>query len=107
MRAGKLFHPITVQEPTATADSYGGNTIAWSTHATSRAGIYPVKGVETVIDGKLTMVTRFVISMRYVAGITPGMRILKDLDSRTFEILSVKNIDERNKQIDLLCKEYV
>ena len=107
MRAGKLFHPITIQEQTATADSYGGNIIAWSTHAKSRAGIWPVKGIETVIDGKLTMVTRFIISMRYISGVTAGMCILKNSDSRTFEILSVKNVDEKNKQIDLLCKEYV
>ena len=108
MRAGKLFHPITVQASTAVADSYGpSGTLTWSTHVKARAGIWPVKGVETVVDGKLTMITRFIISMRWVSGITAGMRIIKDTDSRTFEILSVKNIDEKNKQIDMLCKEYV
>lgn len=104
MRAGKLFHPITIQKATLTDDDYGGSTKSWTTHATARAGIFPVKGVENVVDGKLTMISRFTIIIRFIDGVTTGMRV--NGNGRIFEIIAVKNVDERGRQLDLLCKEY-
>jgi SPP1 family predicted phage head-tail adaptor len=105
MRAGKLFHPITIYEPLREDDDYGGGKENLMQFAKSRAAIIPLKGVETVVDGKLTMVVRFTIIMRYVPDVSPKMVVEMD-NGRMLEILTIKNIDEKNKQIDLLCKEY-
>ena len=106
MRAGALFHPVTIQKYTITPDSYGSGEKSWTTHATMRAAIWPQKSQEILVDGKLELITRYTIRIRYIAGVLPGMRILKTADSRIFEILGIKDKDERNRTIDLNCKEY-
>lgn len=106
MRAGELRYPATIQQATIVDDSYGSGTKTWSTFALTRIAVYPQKSEEIVVDGKLELITRFIVRMRYISGVLPEMRVLKNDDSRVFEILGIKNKDEANRTIDLICKEY-
>jgi head-tail adaptor len=44
------------------------------------------------------------VTMRYLAGITAQMRVL--YGSRTFQIISVLNVDQRNRVLVLYCEEH-
>ena len=105
MRAGNLRHPVTIQEKSVTADDYGGGSVSWVSYASARAAIWPQKGKEVVVDGKVQMFTSTIIRIRYQAGITSDMRVLLH-DGRIFEIINVRSIYEKGECIDLMCKEY-
>jgi SPP1 family predicted phage head-tail adaptor len=105
MRAGELKHPVTIQNATVTPDEYGAGAKTWGAFKETRAAIWPAKTDEVVIDGKLTAVSRHTIRIRYVAGVTAGMRVL--FGTRTFEILGTRILNEQKRYIDLTCKEYV
>ena len=46
MKIGKLRHKVTIQEYTATRDSFGAEVQAWVDKASVFAGITPVSGKE-------------------------------------------------------------
>lgn len=103
MRAGNLRHVITIQEKTLTSDGMGGNTEAWATFAIVRAAIWPVSAKERVSNQQLEHEITHKIRVRYFSGVTAAMRVV--FDSRTFEILSIVNWEERNITLDLICEE--
>jgi len=107
MRAGELRHPITIQSATYVAGSHGAGDITWGTFATARAAFIPQKSTEVVVGDRIEISTHELVKIRYIAGVLPGMRILKDTDSRVFDIIGIRNIDELNREILLDCRENV
>ena len=104
MRAGILKHIITIQTPTRADDGMGGKTTTWTTLATVRAAIWPLKGTEAVEARKETGTITHRIRIRYLAGITAGCRVA--FGSRTFELVAPPiNMDERNRELELLAEE--
>jgi SPP1 family predicted phage head-tail adaptor len=103
MRAAALRHRVALQSVGTSYDDYGDLSDSWSTDASVWASIHPVSGQETDIAGELSGVVTHKIKIRYRAGITPQGRIT--FDSRTFQIESVRNWQERNIYLELLCKE--
>jgi SPP1 family predicted phage head-tail adaptor len=103
MRAGSLRHRVTLQSVGSTYDDYGDLSDSWSTDASVWAAIVPVSGQETDIAGELSGVVTHKIKIRYKASVNPQNRIT--FDDRTFQIESVRNWQERNIYLELLCKE--
>ena len=105
MRAGKLRHKITIQDYTESQNSYGEVTKTWSDYATVWASIEPVRGREFWDSKQINAEITAKITIRYLAGVTPKMRI--KYGARIFEIISVINPEERNKDLQLMVKESV
>lgn len=105
MKIGKLRHRITIQEYTVSQDSYGAGIESWADRATAYASVSPISGKELYTAQQLHAEVTTKITMRYMDGITPKMRVF--FNSRSFEILSVLNFEERNVELNLLCKELV
>ena len=105
MRAGKLRHKVTIQDYTESQDSYGAVTKTWSDYATIWASIEPVRGREFWDSKQINAEITAKITIRYLSGITPKMRI--KYGARIFEIISVINPEERNKELQLMVKESV
>lgn len=103
MRAGDLRHQIVIQKKTLTTDGMGGSTESWATHATVRAAIWPVSATERVANQQIEHEITHKIRIRYLSTVVPSMRI--SFDSRTFEIVSVVNWEERGISQDLICEE--
>ena len=103
MRAGQLRHRISIQSVGSTVDDYGDLSNSWSTDATVWARISPISGNEEKIASQLTGVETHRIRIRYRSGVTAHNRVL--FGSRTFEIVSANNWDERNVFIEILAKE--
>ena len=106
MKAGDLRHYCSIQTPTTAADDFGlSGTVSWSVFGYVWAAIWPVSAKERVSADKVEMVATHRIRIRYLSGILPKMRVM--FGSRTFEIVSIVNFEERNIFIDLLCNEVI
>lgn len=111
MRAGKLRHLVAFQEPSEAPGPTGSPVTTWSNVAWCWAEIVPVGGSEAKNLEMLQPDVSHAITVRYGGSITPErvnpkLRILSDT-GRVFEISSVLNTDERNRQLVVAATERV
>lgn len=105
MRAGSLRHKITIQETTETRDTVGSVINTWSTFLVARAEINPRIGKEYFDSDRLNADNTVLFRIRYRSGILTKQRI--SWDSRVFDITSLINLRERNREILIMCEEVV
>lgn len=105
MNAGYLRHRAWLKSPTHTSDGMGGVTTTWGTATVCWGSMEPLRGREWVESGLENSEITARWRMRYYSGITPDMRLY--FGDRTFEIVSVINPAERNKELELMLKELV
>jgi SPP1 family predicted phage head-tail adaptor len=86
-------------------DTYGGTTEDWTTVYETRAGIFPLSGSEFFKADEINASMTHKIHLRYLAGVTPDMRIL--YNNRVFHITSVVDFQERHIELQLYAKEIV
>ena len=106
MRSGRLKHSIVIQVVSEVQNSYGEPVESWATYATRRAAIMPLRGKEYFAAKQTESDITVQFLMRYdaTAGATsPKHRIL--WGTRVFDIESVINVDELNKEIIIVAKE--
>ena len=105
MRAGPLRHRITIEAPVETQTTDGSIVTTWQAFATVWASIEPLIGREYFAQQREQAAVSHRIRMRCQSGITHKMRIA--WGTRIFEIESVLNVGERNREIVLMCQESV
>lgn len=105
MNAGYLRHRVWIKEPTHTGDGMGAVATTWSTVTVCWGSFEPLRGREWIESGMENSEIDVRFRMRYYAGITPAMQLY--FGSRTFEIVSVINPAERNRELELMLKELV
>lgn len=105
VRAGRMRFRITIQSKTDAKGSAGQPIGTWATFKTVWAGIDPLKGKELFTAQATEAAHEVVFNIRYLSGVTVKQRI--SWDSRTFDIQSVVNVGERNKELMLYCRERV
>ena len=105
MKIGKLRHRITIQQVSETQDTDGSVIEVWSAYAVVQASLEPVSGREYLAAQSTQADVTHRINLRYLAGIVPKMRV--NYDSRIFDILSVINVGERNRELQLMCRENI
>jgi SPP1 family predicted phage head-tail adaptor len=104
MRGGKLRRQVTIQSRSQAQNAIGEMTDTWSNFATVYAAVEPVEpGGEQIQAEQVNAQHRIMVTMRYIAGITPRMRVA--YGSRTFNVQAVTNVEERNEQLVLTCTE--
>ncbi|KKK96550.1 hypothetical protein LCGC14_2661640 [marine sediment metagenome] len=103
MEAGKLRHKIDIQQFTTTKDSYGEDIKTWASFHKTFAEIRPLRGKEYFDTQQIVPEVDNKIVIRYRSGIAPTMRVV--WGSRTYEIRSVINFDERNVMMEMLAVE--
>lgn len=103
MRAGELRHRVTVEQYTETQNAVGEPVKTWSTYAVLDAAINPLVGTERIQSAQVNANAFVQMTLRYYPGITPKMRVVAG--GRTYQIASVVNVDERNRELDLLTVE--
>ena len=105
MRAGMLRHKVVIQQNIPTRDSYGAEVEVWTDYAVVWASIEPARGREFWESQQVNAEVTGKIRIRYLAGVTPMMRVKHG--SRIFEIISVINPEERNRELQLMVKERI
>lgn len=104
--AARLNKVVTIQSKVVTQDSEAGLVETWSTYAIERASIVPLNGSEYFQSQQFVNKINYRIRVRYSKknkSITPSMRV--SWDGRLFDIESVINPMESNKEIILMCSE--
>lgn len=105
---GKLRHRVVIQAENATPDGAGGFSDPWASPtvvATVWASVVPLSGSEQFRGMQLEDKITHKITMRYRAGVTAKNRIV--FGTRPFNIRVVRNIDERDRWLELMCEEGV
>ena len=108
MRSGELRHTIAIQVQTDTADNMGGFTTAWadvSGMGAVPASVWPLKSKEAIDALKLESPVTHRIRIRHRSGITTKHRIYWPDKSKTFNIISIINPDERNIMLEIMAIE--
>ncbi|MDH4319948.1 MAG: phage head closure protein [Desulfobulbaceae bacterium] len=103
MRAGRLRHRVIIQAAGGTANGYNEVVATWSNVATVWADVRPASGKEQWRGLEPEAVVSHEVAMRYRAGVGPANRLL--FGSRVLNIKAVLNLDERNRELLLLCEE--
>ena len=104
--AGKLNKRVIIQKLMAGSperDSYGAPITSWCTVATVWAAIEPISGREFWAQQQVQNEVTIKVSIRYLAGIIPEMRVL--YGDRVFIIKFVIDFKEGHKEIQLMCAE--
>jgi len=101
--AGKLRHRVEIQSSTPSRDAIGGVIQGWSTTATRWAEIRPLSGRELVVAQQIDSRVTHEIVLRNVDGLNSNHRLTHE--SRAFNIIVVRDIDERDKLQRVLCIE--
>ena len=110
MRAGQLKHLVAFQEPGETLGPTGAPVITWSNVAWCWAQITPTGGQENKNAESLQPDVSHTVLVRYGGAITPeriGPKLRILYGTRLFEIGSVLNTDERNRQLVVAVTERV
>ena len=102
MRAGLLRHRMTILNPTDAAASWNGST-TWTTFATVWGSIEWLSGREYYEAAQVQSQVRHTITIRFLKGITPNMRI--SFEGRTFKIISAINPIERGRKLEITVTE--
>jgi SPP1 family predicted phage head-tail adaptor len=105
MRIGRLRHRIAIERVTETQDTDGTVMETWSTFATVQSSIEPISGREYFAAQSTQADITHRVIIRYLSDIVPKMRV--KFGSRIFDILSVINDNERNREIQLMCRECI
>jgi len=116
MRAGNLRHRLTIQLKTETADGMGGfvDTYPEKYWTEVWAGVVPLRGVELIEAMKLGGKVTHKMEMRYrrqlYSLIAPSpivKRLYWEKRDRYFNIVSVINVRELNRKLEIMAEEVV
>lgn len=110
MDAGKLRHRIELQSLETTKDTFGADTATgqvWTTYATVWAEVKPLTGTERYGAQQVQASMSHQIRLRWREGVlaTHRARWRRKGADRTFDILAPINVDERDRELVLLCAE--
>lgn len=94
---------ISIESTTETRGSNGETLNSWAEFASARAEVIPLNGKESYLSNQDLAERMVNFRIRYIAGITPKMRILHD--GRYFDIHSVTHLFERGRTTEILARE--
>ena len=103
MRAGRLRQRVTIQQKSATQNSYGEEVVTWSDVATVWGSVEPLRGQEFIEIRRAGAEVTTRIVLRYRSGIEPEMRVT--YGAHTYDVMSVIHVEERQRELQLLCRE--
>ena len=97
---------VTIQAYRKSRDSYGAEVETWTDlHTGVWASVEPLIGREYMAAKQLTADVSHKIRIRYIKGLSPEMRIV--WGTRYFEIVSIINVQERNRELVIMATEDV
>lgn len=103
MQAGKLRHRVKIQVPVTARNGLGEQITTWSTLATLWGSVEPLRGREFFDAEQVQSEISHRVRIRFYDGITAQMRVLHE--ARILQIQSVIDVNERHKEMQLMCRE--
>lgn len=103
MRAARIRHRVTIQQPVVAVNGYGERITTWSTVATVWAAVEPLRGREFFDAEQTQAEVSHRVVLRYRAGMVATMRLLHL--TRVLHIQAIIDVDERHRELQLMCRE--
>jgi SPP1 family predicted phage head-tail adaptor len=107
MRAGRLRQRVVIQYKVVTQNEFGEEVITWTDYLTAWAAVEPLRGREfaeqAMAGAEIT--TRIVLRWPRALQLRPEMRAVHE--GRLYDIQSIVRVDERHREIQLLCREVI
>lgn len=106
--AGLRRHQVTLENPGGQVpDGDGGYTEGWDLIETCWGSVSPASAADLrrVVAGTVTALLPYLVLVPYVAGVTTQTRVT--YNGRTFAVQAVRNVDERNIRLEIICEERV
>lgn len=105
---GERPHKVVLENPgAAVPDGDGGYTEGWDPVATLYGQVSPASAadIRRVVAGTVTALLPYLVVVPYVPNVTTQTRVT--YHGRTFAIQAVRNVDERNIRLEIICEERV
>ena len=108
MKAGQLNQPVKVYEPVRARDAIGGTSLTWRLVADTWCSVWPLSGREFVEAGKTSGAVTHEVRLRKLVApdMKPDYRLTIGT-SRTFDVVSVLNVEERGEMWRCMVAEQV
>ena len=103
MRAGELRNRITLQKPVQTRNTFNEMVTTYPDVATVWAAVEWRSGRRYESANQLNSEIQGIIRIRYRSDIKPEWRI--KYGTRYIQILSIANVYEKDRELQLNCKE--
>lgn len=103
MKIGPLRKQVALKSKGTSADDYGQPIETFTTYDTVWAQIDPMTGRELMNAQQQSGEITHKVKIRYHSSVVITDRVI--FDSRTLEIIFIRNVQERNHWQELLCKE--
>jgi SPP1 family predicted phage head-tail adaptor len=103
MKARDLRHRVTLQRLVLTQGASGDLAQTWEDVTTVWGAVEPLSGREYWQAQQVAAETSIRVRLRYLAGVEQKMRVL--YGTRVLEILSIVDLDERHRELQLMCRE--
>lgn len=101
--AGKLRHRVAIERATFAQNSLGENVPTWAILATVWGSVDPLRGREAFMIQQYQADADFRIRIRFYPGITTKDRLV--YNGRVFNIININNLAERDRTLEIICKE--
>lgn len=105
MKVGRLRNRVTVQSSTDTVNDCGELVQTWATFEEVYAEVRSVSGREYLQTDKVRAEVSHVITIRYLAGLLPNMRIVHG--TKTFEIVAILPDRTDARMMQIMCNQQV
>jgi SPP1 family predicted phage head-tail adaptor len=105
MRAGETRHYVRFVKPVETQSDSGDTTYTYVTLASRWVSNMPFSGRELIAADQMSAISNTRLFCRWFPGLTADCRMI--FKGRTIELNFVRNINERNVDYEILCKEAV
>lgn len=105
MRAGKLRKRVLIQIPEQTQMEDGGQESTWVTLTEVWAEIAPLRMFERQVDRQVTARESHMVTIRWTHSLPPDARLVQKGTGRIFEVTAQRNLDERNRTMELAVIE--
>lgn len=111
MRSGRLRHRLILESPPdESRDAFGHRAYDgdWTTFAEVWGEVTPLSGREYWRAAQVQPDVTHQVTIRYLPNVTTQMRVRRRGETdRFYQIGAVLNIDERNREMQLMCRETV
>lgn len=104
MRAGKLRTILTIEQRTDVSDGMGGVTTEWKEFCKAWGRQIIRRAESDVIASGLESVLGTKWEIRWVAGISPKMRV--KIGERILDIEAVYDPSQKGERLELICVEH-
>ena len=102
---GKLRQRLHLESSTPTRNSVGEEVDNWEAYDVVWGEVVPLSGRELFQARQVEAEVTHRVTIRYRDGVSPKHRVIHK--NRTLEVVSVLDREERERWLDLVCKEAI